>query len=103
MDLQVSDIKVPKGRGAYRYLPIDLDGSVGFSGYAQRPAAERNILRTGQGIYDSREEVILFQPDEDVRFERLQTTRTFQAKELRETDEKIAELRRAVRQQVERD
>lgn len=103
MDLQVSDLDIPQWAGAYRYLPIDLDGKVEMSGYTQRPAAERNILRTGKGIYDQRDEVILFQPDEDVRFERLQLTRAFQAKELKDTDDTIARLKRAVRQQVERD
>lgn len=82
----------------YRYFAIDLDGSTDFTGYVQRPAAERNILRAGLGIWDNREGRILVWPDEDVRFERLATTLASQRRDVAETEAKCDELRTFLRE-----
>lgn len=102
IELTADDVKAKMPRmglpSYYRYFAIDLDGSTKFTGYVQRPAAEKNILRRGMGIWDAREEKILVQPDEDTRFDRLNAARASLAKDLKDIENRIAELRTFVQE-----
>lgn len=94
MDLTVDMLKIPRVYHRDRWLPIEANGRVGFNGWVQRPAADRNTARNGVGLYDAREKVIVKQPDAAERAERLDNTAAFHAGEAARARKTADEIRK---------
>lgn len=74
MELTSERIEVPRFANTQsRYLLVEPDGVCIFSGYYQRPAAERNAKVRGHGVYDQREKEIVLQPDQEKFMEHLRS------------------------------
>lgn len=76
-----------------RYFAVEPDGDVGYLGYQQRPAAQRNIRSdSGLGIWDNRDEVFIQLPDAVKRGAVLSATRTAKQEEVNALDERIERI-----------
>lgn len=82
--------------GRDRYFLVDVDGRCSFSGYMQRPAAERNC-RHGYGLWDKREKEVLIQPNLPERLNALGDSQRYHEKKVREAKERAAALKAWVR------
>src|SRR5262245_3848716 len=54
-----------------RYFPMEPDGELAFSGFVQRPAAERAVRHDGRGLFDARDRVVVIEPSAERRIEYL--------------------------------
>lgn len=75
-----------------RYFAVDPDGHVSYTGYQQRPAAERSVKHTGKGLYDRRNREFIVLPDTAQWLKRAHEDKRHREEQLRELDARIASV-----------